>query len=134
MANPRGRPPGRPRTKIDTSMLSADRIQELKKKAAESVAKETVEQAEAQLLEQYVREARQMTGIDERMRTITLDLAPHSDRLVIDNVVYMHGSTYEVPESMYRSMKEMMQRGWEHQSEIEGKPRNHNRKQRNLRI
>lgn len=61
---------------------------------------------------------------DERQCTITLDLAPHSDRLVIDNVIYMHGATYTVGQRLYDTIRDMQSRGWQHQEEIDGKDRN----------
>lgn len=66
--------------------------------------------------------------------TLTLDLAEHSDRLVIDSKIYLHGGTYTVPQSLYNVMREMIARGWEHQREIDGKDRNAYRKQANLII
>jgi hypothetical protein len=66
--------------------------------------------------------------------TITLDLAEHSDRLRIDDKIYLHGGTYTVPQSLGDVMREMIARGWEHQREIDGKDRNAYRKQANLHL
>lgn len=63
---------------------------------------------------------------------ITLDLAEHSDRLVIDSTTYFHGGTYTVPQSLANVMRDMIARGWEHQREIDGKDRNAYRRQANL--
>lgn len=65
---------------------------------------------------------------DERQCQITLDLAPHSDRLFIDGVWYIHGRTYTIGERLYQSMIEMIASGWRHQEEIDGKDRNFYRK------
>ena len=65
---------------------------------------------------------------------ITLDLAEHSDRLRIDDKIYLHGGTYMVPQSLGDVMREMIARGWEHQREIDGKDRNAYRKQANLQL
>ena len=58
---------------------------------------------------------------DEQMFQITLDLAPHSNRLVLDSTIYLHGATYTVGRRTYDTMREMIHRGWEHQREIDGK-------------
>lgn len=71
---------------------------------------------------------------DERQCVITLDLAPHSDRLVIDNVIYMHGQTYTVGQRLFDTMREMQSRGWQHQEEIDGKDRNFYRKSKTVNL
>jgi hypothetical protein len=65
---------------------------------------------------------------------ITLDLAEHSDRLIIDSVIYLHGGTYTVDKPTYDTMREMVHRGWEHQREIDGKNNNAYRKQANVML
>lgn len=70
----------------------------------------------------------------EKKFTITLDLAPHSNRLIIDSVHYLHGGTYTVGQRLYDTMREMIHRGWEHQREIDGKDSNTYRTQSNLRL
>lgn len=70
----------------------------------------------------------------EKKFTITLDLAPHSNRLIIDSVHYLHGGTYTVGQRVYDTMREMIHRGWEHQREIDGKDSNTYRTQSNLRL
>jgi hypothetical protein len=70
----------------------------------------------------------------EKKFTITLDLAPHSDRLTIDSTIYLHRATYTVGERLYNTMREMIHRGWEHQREIDGKDGNMYRAQSNVRL
>lgn len=70
----------------------------------------------------------------EKQFNITLDLAPHSNRLIIDSVHYMHGGTYKVGQRLYDTMREMIHRGWEHQREIDGKDGNMYREKSNLRL
>jgi hypothetical protein len=57
----------------------------------------------------------------EKQFEITLDLAPHSDKLVIDSKIFLHGATYKMGERLYNTVREMIHRGWEHQREIDGK-------------
>jgi hypothetical protein len=70
----------------------------------------------------------------EKQFTITLDLAPHSDRLMIDSKIYLQAGTYTVGERLYNTMREMIHRGWEHQREIDGKDGNMYRNQSNVRL
>jgi hypothetical protein len=70
----------------------------------------------------------------EKNFVITLDLAPHSDRLIIDSVRYLHGGTYTVGQRLYDTMREMIHRGWEHQREIDGKDGNMYREKSNIRL
>ena len=70
----------------------------------------------------------------EKQFTITLDLAPHSDRLMIDSKIYLHAATYTVGERLYNTMREIIHRGWEHQREIDGKDGNMYRAQSNVRL
>jgi hypothetical protein len=70
----------------------------------------------------------------EKKFTITLDLAPHSNRLIIDSVHYLHGGTYTVGQRVYDTMREMIHRGWEHQREIDGKDSNMYREKSNIRL
>jgi hypothetical protein len=70
----------------------------------------------------------------EKQFVITLDLAPHSSRLVLDSVTYLHGGTYTVGQRVYDTMREMIHRGWEHQREIDGKDGNMYREKSNIRL
>jgi ferritin-like protein len=65
---------------------------------------------------------------------ITLDLAEHSDRLVIDSTTYFHGRTYTVDKATYDLMREIIHRGWEHQREIDGKNATAYRTQANIQL
>lgn len=81
-----------------------------------------VEKAEAQRLQ--IEEGLHTGDVvqDERV-WVTLDLAPHSDRITIDNIVYLHGHRYNVTRARANVMQETQSRGWIHQEEIEGKSR-----------
>lgn len=58
--------------------------------------------------------------LDEQVE-IHLDLAEFADRLVINGTTYMHGGTYTVPRHVANSLREMQTRGWNHQTELDGK-------------
>jgi len=43
--------------------------------------------------------------------------------LRLDNVVFFHGLIYEVPRRVASTINDQMARSWEHQNEIDGRPR-----------
>jgi hypothetical protein len=55
------------------------------------------------------------------MVRITLDLAPHSPFVVLNHRPYYHAQTYTVPRHVAETLREIQQRGWRHQDEIDGK-------------
>lgn len=71
---------------------------------------------------------------NEEQKHIFLNLAEHSDRIIIDGMTYMHSRSYTVPKSTYDTLVEIMSRGWAHQSEIDGKPRDFYRKQQDIHL
>lgn len=54
--------------------------------------------------------------------TLTLDLAEHSDRIVLNGTTYLHGHTYpKLPRHVADTLREIQSRGHNHQNEIDGK-------------
>lgn len=60
------------------------------------------------------------SALDEIV-SITLDLADHTDKLVVNFAPYWHGITYTVPRHVANSLREQMWRGWQHQHILDGK-------------
>lgn len=60
-------------------------------------------------------------GAKDELVSVTLDLAPHSDRITINQMAYWHGHTYTVPRHVGDSLRDMQARGWVHQDELDGK-------------
>jgi hypothetical protein len=60
-------------------------------------------------------------GVKDQMVRITLDLAPHSPFVVLNHRPYYHAQTYTVPRHVAETLREIQQRGWRHQDEIDGK-------------
>ena len=126
--------PQRPKAVVDTSIVDDKRIAELRTKAKAKVDLERKQAAEAQLLAQFELEERQQGGLDEPMVDITIDLAPHADRIVLDSVIYFQGQTKTVRESVAAVIAEVCSKTWEHQSQIDGKSENFYRKARGQRV
>lgn len=115
---------------IDTTILGAKRVEELRAKAKAKIDKERTLAAEAQLLEQFENEERQAGGLEEPTEEIFIDLAPYADRIVLDGVVYFQGATKTVRAAVADVMREMMQATWRHQSIVDGKSENFYRQSR----
>lgn len=72
---------------------------------------------------------------NEENITFTILLEPtgaSGDRLVVDGKVFVHGQTVTVTQREYNSLREMIARGHQHQSEIDGKDMNFYRRKLNL--
>lgn len=108
-------------------LLSPDEVAAAMAKARESVeakrrdaAIKAVIKAETERLE---REEGLVTGdgVKDEMVTVHLDLAEHSNRIVLSGTPYWHGHTYTIPRHVADTLREIQSRGHDHQSEIEGK-------------
>ena len=60
-------------------------------------------------------------GVKDQMVKIVLDLAPHSPYIALNGRPYYHGQTYTVARHIAETLREIQQRGWRHQDEIDGK-------------
>lgn len=122
------------RTIVDTSILDPKRVEELRVKAKTKVDKERQVAAEAQLLEQLEDEERRASGVSEPMETVTIDLAPYADRVMIDGRIFFQGDTKTVGRGTAELIREMMQASWRHQSIVDGKPEDFYRRSRGQSI
>lgn len=122
--------PTTPKAIVDVSIIDPKRIEELRASAKSKVEKERKAAAEAQLLDQFTKEERQAGGLEEEMVSVTLDLAPYCDRAMLDGVIYFNGQTKMVRASVADVLNEMMQKTWQHQSQVDGKSENFYRKSR----
>ena len=55
---------------------------------------------------------------EEELVPITIDLAPHAQRILIDGVAYYHGHTYNFAPASVPTINEIMWRTWVHEEEI----------------
>ncbi len=119
---------------VDPSVLTADEIAEVELEAKEEVDKEAKDKAKDALKAKLVKQAKRKAGLVEATERVAVDLAPYCDRILLDNRAYLQGVTYTVPASVAMVMREIMQRTWGHQSEIDGKSENFYRKTRGQRV
>jgi hypothetical protein len=119
---------------LDENLLTDQEVQDLSTEINEEIADERKDAARKALKEKLRREARQREGLLEAQERISIDLAPYADRITINGRSYLQGQTYTVPTSLAMVMREIMQRTWGHQSEIDGKSENFYRRQRGARV
>lgn len=119
---------------VDPNSLSEDVKAALRAKAREKVAQERQDAAMDAFLKIEIEKARRSHSPDEEMKYITLDMAGHSDRIMVDGVIYFHGQTYEVPKRLYDVLQDIVSRGWEHENEVGGANRDFYRQPRSTAL
>lgn len=125
----------RPRVNlIDEGVLSEDEKAQLRAEARAAVDAEQKALTREQLLRQYIAEERRKRDPQEEMKYITLDLAGHSDRIMLDGIMYMHGIKYAVPKSKFDTLREIVARGWKHEDEVGGANRDQYQRPRDTHI
>lgn len=127
MAQPRD---SRGKPKADLSLLTKEEIEALKAEAAKTVQADAKKAARTAALEEFTAAERRKSKLDEADDTVTVDLAPYSDRVLLDNRAFLQGETYTLPVSVANVLREVSARTWRHQAEIDGKSENYYRRVR----
>lgn len=62
------------------------------------------------------------TGIEteELMESVTINVAPYADRVVIDNTHYLANRSYEVPVALARTLRDVCSQTWKHEAQTGG--------------
>lgn len=115
---------------VDTSILSEEDIAGVELQAEEEVLQEAKAKAKEKLLKHLKKQQSRKQGVEEALETVTVDLPPYCSRILLDNVSYLQGLTYELPVSQVMVIREIIQRTWGHQSEIDGKSEDYYRRTR----
>lgn len=119
---------------IDPTSIDDEVKASLRAKARVAVAAEQREKTEDALYAQFLEEERRVLDPQHEIKYIVLDLAGHSDRVMLDGTVYFHGVHYGVPLPVYEVLREVVQRGWDHEDEVGGANRNHYQKPRDTHV
>jgi hypothetical protein len=101
-------------------LLSPEDVERIREKARKTVEAERKQQAEMEFEKVALQEVRREHDPRHEMKEIHIDLAGHSDKLVIDmgqgaGGVFYHGFKYIVPKPQHDQLMEMMMRGWAHE-------------------
>ena len=57
---------------------------------------------------------------EEFVESVFISLAPHSDRIVLDSVIYLANRTYEVPKRVADTMRDVIANSWRHEAQTGG--------------
>lgn len=57
---------------------------------------------------------------EELVETIFINVAPHSDRIIIDGTHYLANRTYEVPKALADTMRDIISQTWKHEAQTGG--------------
>jgi hypothetical protein len=116
----------------DLPELSAAELAQLKAEVEKEIEKELKAEAKKRHKERIRNELRQQKSLDEPLEQVVIDVPAYVGNILIDNVIYMPGQVATVRRGVAIFMREMMQRCWQHQSEIDGHRKDFYRKQKSL--
>jgi len=100
--------------------LSEEEKAELTAAARAQVEKDLREQRKKEFLRQEMARFKREVRPGEKMTQIVIDVAGHSDRIVLDGKAFFHGVLYTVTENQARTIQDIMARTWEHEYEVGG--------------
>jgi len=105
------------------TLTDADKA-EIRERARKEVLEARKKDATEAYLKAAIREEQREFEPQEALEDFTVDLAEYAPYIAINNTLYFHGVTYEVPYSVARCMAEIQQATWRHEREWrEGKHR-----------
>lgn len=123
-------------SEADRALFTVAELKALEAEVAIEVSQDVKDEARERVRERLKQskrlEMQRALEPDEQMHFITIDVAPFADRITIDNVIYLHGLTYEVPRRMFDSMREVIARTWKHEHDIGNANSQHYRRPRNV--
>jgi hypothetical protein len=108
---------------VDPSLLSEEDKLALRKSAASTIKEEMAQDARDAYFAKQIADLRRKQIPEERLVTVTINLAPFIPFLLLDQDQYFADYTYDVPASRAAVLYEQMQRSWAHQDEIDGRSR-----------
>lgn len=123
-----GKAKGREVLKVE---LSDDEMDELRAKAKATVEAKYKKIAKDKMLAQLIQEIEQESIPEQQVQPLLIDLAGHSNKIVIDGRPYYHGMIYNFTQAEYDGAKEIMANSWRHEREVGGANYNHYHKPAN---
>jgi hypothetical protein len=102
-------------------LLTVEELQALETEVQRELDKEQKTKAREALKKEMMAKARVARGLREASELVQIELPEDSNRIVINQVPFMHGRTYEVPASLAMQLRETMCRSWENQAVVEGR-------------
>lgn len=115
-------------------LLSAEDVAELEALANDEVLEERKDVARKAFLRDAIKKAKHRHIPAEKLMSIQIDLPGHADRIMIDGTVFLHGGIYEVPQTQYDTLRDIVYRAWQHEHEVGGANANLYRKPRGTQL
>lgn len=106
---------------VNKNLLSKDDREALKAEARKSVLEEMTQDARDAYFKEAMDAVRRENVPDEQYVEVMIDIAPFERHIMIDGTQYFHGYRYPVEQRRALVLYEQMQRGWQHQDEIDGR-------------
>lgn len=109
-------------TEDDRTRILARAKEEVQKRfdAQKVKRKETIEE---EYFKRALRDEEKRAGLHGAYVDITIDLAPYAPYIMLDGVIYWHGTPYEEPVNVAATLLDIQARTWEHDNEIQGRRR-----------
>jgi hypothetical protein len=129
--------PGLPKSftdRLEFCGLTEEEKAEIKDRAMQQVATEKRARAEEKFFEAALQDARREDQPVYQIEDVFIDLPGHAVHIMIDGVEFLHGFSYEVNKPQADTIREMVQRAWNHEDEVGGANRNFYDKPRNVRL
>jgi len=120
--------------RLENTSLTEDEKEEIRQRAFEQVEKERKARAEEAFMQQALDDARRADEPTLQMEDVFIDLPGHAVRILIDGVEYLHGFVYNVNTHQAATMRDIMQRCWNHENEVGGANREWYRRPRNTTL
>ena len=117
-----------------SEILTAAELQALEAEVQKEIDKELKTKERDKLKKSMLAKAREERGLVEPFEEVFIDLPPDGNQIRVNNFDYSQGRTYNVKQSVAIMLRDTMQRAWEHQAVVEGRSKDHFRKQRTTHV
>ena len=117
-----------------TELLTPQELAALEAEVQKELDKELKAKLREDTKKKLLAQARQDRGLIESIEQVLIDLPESGNCIRVNNREYQHGQVYNVASSVAMMLRDTMQRAWEHQAEIEGRHKDHFRKQKLTRM
>jgi len=113
-----------------SELLTDAELAALQVEVQKEIDKELKAKARTEAKEKLLQQARHERGLSKPVEEVLIDLPPDGNQIRINNRDYSQGHWYTVTADVAIMLRDTMQRAWEHQAQIEGRSKDHFRRQR----
>jgi hypothetical protein len=112
-----------PRTftdRLEACSLTDEEKQAIIEEAEKQVAKEQHAREKEEFMTVALRRARAKVDTRFEDEEVLVDLPGHAVHVMIDGVEYLHSFTYTLPRPVADTVREIIQRAWDHEDDVQG--------------